>query len=50
MEKEDERKFHAAVDFLISLKATISPSAETANITEIECLRDFTEFPNFTAC
>ncbi len=50
MGEEDGRKFHAADDFLISLKAAISPSAETANITEIECLRDFTESTNFTAC
>ncbi len=38
------------VDFLISLKATVSPSAETVKFTEIERLQDFTESTNFTAC
>ena len=50
MEEEGERKVYAAADFLISLKATFSPSAETVKLDEIECLRDFTEFTNFTAC
>ena len=50
MEEEDERKFHVADDFLISLKTTISRSAETTNISEIKFLHDFTESTNFTAC
>jgi hypothetical protein len=37
-------------DFLISLKATFSPSAETVEFTEIKHLQDFTESTNFTAC
>lgn len=50
MEEEDETKFRTPDDFLISLKATFSPSAETGKLTEIEHLQDFTESTNFTAC
>jgi hypothetical protein len=50
MEEEDKRKFHTAADFLISLKMAISPSAETGRMAEIECLRNFRESTNFTAC
>jgi hypothetical protein len=50
MEEEGNKKVHAAADFLISLKATFSPSAETVEFTEIERLRYFTESANFTAC
>jgi len=38
MEEEDERRVHAAADYLISLKVTFSPSAETVDFTVIELL------------